>query len=118
MSLIFLILVSADGFLHPVKRIIRKRGLFVSSILISGIFTFLFTRLTALTPVLGATPIIMTIVSVTTFQWFLYLCVVTLKRCFTLGEMCVISEGAAIMVHKTQEMLYAAVSKNNKHQAN
>jgi hypothetical protein len=44
--------------------------------------------------------------------------VVTLKRCFTLGEMCVISEGAAIMVHKTQEMLYAAVSKNNKQQVN
>ncbi|KAI8337554.1 hypothetical protein BC941DRAFT_502304 [Chlamydoabsidia padenii] len=107
MSLIFLILVSADGFLHPVKRIIRKRGLFVSSILISGIFTFLFTRLTHLTPVLGATPIIMTIISVTAFQWFLYLCVVTLKRCFTLGEMCVISEGAAITVHKSQEMIYS-----------
>ncbi|CAO3589743.1 unnamed protein product [Absidia cylindrospora] len=107
MSLIFLILVSADGFLHPVKRIIRKRGLFVSSILISGIFTLLFTRLTHLTPVLGATPIVMTIISVTTFQWFLYLCVVTLKRCFTLGEMCVISEGAAIIVHKTQEMICA-----------
>ncbi|KAI8076897.1 uncharacterized protein BX664DRAFT_344201 [Halteromyces radiatus] len=107
MSLIFLILVSADGFLHPVKRMIRKRGLFVSSILISGIFTFLITRLTTLTPVLGYTPIIMTIISVTTFQWSLYLCVVALKRCFTLGEMCVISEGAAVMVHKVQEMVYA-----------
>ncbi|KAI8068495.1 hypothetical protein BC940DRAFT_299233 [Gongronella butleri] len=108
MSLIFLILVSASGILHPVKRIIRKRGLFVSSILVSGVVTFGITRMTALTPILGQTSVWLTVLSIVVYQWSMYLCVVALKRCFTLGEMSVISQGAAVMVHMAVEMLWAS----------
>ncbi|ORX54071.1 hypothetical protein DM01DRAFT_1374227 [Hesseltinella vesiculosa] len=111
MSLIFLILVSASGVLHPVKRIIRKRGLFVSSILVSGIVTFIITRLTSLTPILGSTPIWLTVFSIVAYQWSMYLCVVALKRCFTLGEMSVISQGAAVMVNMATETLWATYSE-------
>lgn len=55
----------------------------------------------------------MTFFSITTFQWSLYLCVVALKRCFTLGEMCVISESAAVVIHKALELIFATVSYSN-----
>lgn len=104
-----LILVFTNEYLHPLKRIIRKRGLFVSSIFVSGLFTTLLTRFTTLAPMLSETPISMTIISITMFQWFLYICVVTLKKCFTLGEMCVISQAAAVVVHGATEYIFTAV---------
>lgn len=109
MSVILLLLVFTNEYLHPLKRVIRKRGLFVSSILVSALFTILITRLSPLTPILAETPIAMTIVSITMFQWFLYICVVTLKKCFTLGEMCVISQAAAVVVHGATEYICTAV---------
>lgn len=81
----------------------------MSSILVSALFTILITRLSPLTPILAETPIAMTIVSITMFQWFLYICVVTLKKCFTLGEMCVISQAAAVVVHGATEYICTAV---------
>lgn len=110
MSVIFLILVFANSYLHPLKRVIRKRGLFVSSILVSTLCTTLLTKLTPLAPVLSDTPAKMTIISIFTFQWFLYICVVTLKKCFTLGEMCVISQAAAVVIHGASEYIFTAVS--------
>ncbi|KAI9018018.1 hypothetical protein CLU79DRAFT_762670 [Phycomyces nitens] len=106
MSFIFLILVSASRFMHPMKRIIRKRGVFLASILVSGLFTVLATRLTNLMPVLSNAPIPITIISVTAFQWALYVCVVGLKKSFTLGEMCILSEAVAILVHGSLDMLW------------
>jgi hypothetical protein len=108
MSVILLILVFTNEYLHPLKRVIRKRGLFVSSIFVSGLFTSLITR-SPLAPILAETPIAMTIISITMFQWFLYICVVTLKKCFTLGEMCVISQAAAVVVHGATEYICTAV---------
>ncbi|GAA5814660.1 hypothetical protein MFLAVUS_008159 [Mucor flavus] len=100
--------VFTNEYLHPLKRVIRKRGLFVSSILVSALFTTLITRVSPLTPILAETPITMTIVSITMFQWFLYICVVTLKKCFTLGEMCVISQASAAVVHGAAEYICTA----------
>ncbi|KAI9336881.1 hypothetical protein BD770DRAFT_448642 [Pilaira anomala] len=108
MSVILLLLVFTNEYLHPLKRVIRKRGLFVSSILVSALFTTLITRLSPLTPILAETPITMTIISITMFQWFLYICVVTLKKCFTLGEMCVISQAASVVVHGAAEYICTA----------
>ncbi|CAO3653829.1 unnamed protein product [Mucor hiemalis] len=113
MSVILLILVFTNEYLHPLKRIIRKRGLFVSSIFVSGLFTTLLTRLSTLAPMLSETPISMTIISITMFQWFLYICVVTLKKCFTLGEMCVISQAAAVVVHGATEYIFTAYYPEN-----
>lgn len=109
MSVILLLLVFTNEYLHPLKRVVRKRGLFVSSILVSALFTTLITRLSPLTPILAETPITMTIISITMFQWFLYICVVTLKKCFTLGEMCVISQAASVVVHGAAEYICTAV---------
>jgi hypothetical protein len=109
MSVILLLLVFTNEYLHPLKRVIRKRGLFVSSIFVSGLFTMLITRLSPLAPTLTQTPIAMPIISITMFQWFLYICVVTLKKCFTLGEMCVISQAAAVVVHGAIEYICTAV---------
>ena len=109
MSVILLLLVFTNEYLHPFKRVIRKRGLFVSSIFVSALFTTLITRLSPLAPILSETPIFMTIISITMFQWFLYICVVTLKKCFTLGEMCVISQAAAVVVHGATEYICTAV---------
>jgi hypothetical protein len=108
MSVILLLLVFTNEYLHPLKRVIRKRGLFVSSIFVSGLFTILITRLSPLAPILADTPVAMTIISITMFQWFLYICVVTLKKCFTLGEMCVISQAAAVVVHGATEYICTA----------
>jgi hypothetical protein len=110
MSVLLLILVFINEYLHPLKRVIRKRGLFVSSICVAALCTMLLTQLTPLAPTLSATPISMTVLSVTMFQWFLYICVVTLKKCFTLGEMCVISQAAAVVVHGASEYICQAVS--------
>jgi hypothetical protein len=108
MSLLLLALVFVNEYLHPLKRVIRKRGLFVSSILVSGLFTTLITRLSPLAPILTVTPN-MAIISITMFQWFLYICVVSLKKSFTLGEMCVISQAAAVVVYGALEYIYTAV---------
>lgn len=110
MSVILLLLVLTNDYSHPVKRVIRKRGLFVSSICVSALCTTLLTKLTPLAPMLAETPIVMTVLSVTMFQWFLYICVVTLKKCFTLGEMCVISQAAAVVVYGASEYICSAVS--------
>lgn len=110
MSVLLLILVFINEYLQPLKRVIRKRGLFVSSIFVSALCTTLLTQFTPLAPTLSVTPIWMTILSVTMFQWFLYICVVTLKKCFTLGEMCVISQAAAVVVHGASEYICQAVS--------
>ncbi|KAL0080229.1 hypothetical protein J3Q64DRAFT_1701577 [Phycomyces blakesleeanus] len=107
MSFIFLILVSASRFMHPMKRIIRKRGVFLASIFVSGLFTVLATRFTNLMPVLSRVPIVITIITVTTFQWALYVCVVGLKKSFTLGEMCILAEAVAILVHGSLDMIWA-----------
>ncbi|KAI8145306.1 hypothetical protein BJV82DRAFT_33585 [Fennellomyces sp. T-0311] len=109
MTLIFLILVLANRFLQPMRRIIRKRGLFVSSMVVSIAFTHGVTRLSPLTPVLSQIPISMIAVPVTAFQWALYTCTVALKRCFTLGEMCVLSEATAILVYGALEYIFAAL---------
>ncbi|CEP13489.1 hypothetical protein [Parasitella parasitica] len=108
MSVILLLLVLINDYSHPVKRVIRKRGLFVSSICVSALCTTLLTQLTPLAPMLAETPIAMTVLSVTMFQWFLYICVVTLKKCFTLGEMCVISQAAAVVVYGASEYICLA----------
>jgi hypothetical protein len=106
MSLLLLALVFVNEYLHPLKRVIRKRGLFVSSILVSGLFTTLITRLSPLAPTVTPN---MAIISITMFQWFLYICVVSLKKSFTLGEMCVISQAAAVVVYGALEYIYTAV---------
>ncbi|CAO0796583.1 unnamed protein product [Mucor circinelloides] len=108
MSVILLLLVLTNDYSHPVKRVIRKRGLFVSSICVSALCTTLLTKLTPLAPMLAETPVAMTVLSVTMFQWFLYICVVTLKKCFTLGEMCVISQAAAVVVYGAAEYICSA----------
>ncbi|KAI8647533.1 hypothetical protein BD408DRAFT_427540, partial [Parasitella parasitica] len=108
MSVILLLLVLTNDYSHPVKRVIRKRGLFVSSICVSALCTTLLTQFTPLAPVLTETPVAMTVLSVTMFQWFLYICVVTLKKCFTLGEMCVISQAAAVVVYGASEYICLA----------
>ncbi|CAO3635266.1 unnamed protein product [Mucor fragilis] len=108
MSVILLLLVLTNDYSHPVKRVIRKRGLFVSSICVAALCTTLLTQFTPLAPVLTETPVAMTVLSVTMFQWFLYICVVTLKKCFTLGEMCVISQAAAVVVYGASEYICSA----------
>ncbi|ORE12549.1 hypothetical protein BCV71DRAFT_280780 [Rhizopus microsporus] len=45
----------------------------------------------------------MTILSVTLFQWLLYICVVALKKCFTLGEMTIVSKSTIILLYGTLE---------------
>lgn len=110
MSAITLILVFVNEYLHPLKKLIRKRGLFVSSIVMSALFTALVTRMLPLTDMLSQLSIMMTILTVTLFQWFLYICVVTLKRCFTLGEMTIISQSTAILLYGTLEFIYIVVS--------
>ena len=110
MTLIFLILVLANRFLQPMRRIIRKRGLFVSSMIISIAFTHGISRLTPLTPILNRIPISIIAIPITTFQWALYTCTVALKRCFTLGEMCILSEAVAILVYGALEYIFATVS--------
>ncbi|KAL0080425.1 hypothetical protein F4703DRAFT_1931390 [Phycomyces blakesleeanus] len=100
-------IVSASRFMHPMKRIIRKRGVFLASIFVSGLFTVLATRFTNLMPVLSRVPIVITIITVTTFQWALYVCVVGLKKSFTLGEMCILAEAVAILVHGSLDMIWA-----------
>ncbi|RCI06311.1 hypothetical protein CU098_011430 [Rhizopus stolonifer] len=104
MSVILLIQVFVNEYLHPLKRVIRKRGLFVSSICVAGLFTTLLSY-SPLAPTLSKAPLTITIMSVTMFQWFLYICVVTLKKCFTLGEMCIISQAAAVVVHGAAEYI-------------
>ncbi|KAI8981400.1 hypothetical protein BDB01DRAFT_793921 [Pilobolus umbonatus] len=108
MSAILLTLIITNEYLRPLKHIIRKRGLFVSSILVSSLFTTFITGLFPLAPLLSQTPVMMTIVSITMFQWFLYICVVTLKKCFTLGEMCIVSQAAAVVVHGAVEYIFTA----------
>lgn len=110
MSAITLILVFVNEYLHPLKKLIRKRGLFVSSIVVSALFTALVTRILPLTDVLSQLSIMMTILTVTLFQWLLYICVVTLKKCFTLGEMTIVSQSTAILFYGTLEFIYIAVS--------
>lgn len=112
MSVTLLTLVFVNEYVRPLKRIIRKRGLFISSILVSALFTTLVTRLLSLTIVLSKTPIVLTIVSIISFQWFLYICVVTLQKCFTLGEMTIISQSAAVLVYGTVEYICVTVSKS------
>ncbi|KAI8981823.1 hypothetical protein BDF20DRAFT_912064 [Mycotypha africana] len=107
MSMLFLVLVFINDYLQPLKRVIRKRGLFVSSICVSALCTAILTS-TPLAPILSEIPTYMTILSVTIFQWFLYICVVTLKKCFTLGEMCIVSQAAATVVHGAAEYICAA----------
>ncbi|KAI9243579.1 hypothetical protein BY458DRAFT_530546 [Sporodiniella umbellata] len=108
MATLLLILVFANEYLQPIKRVIRKRGLLIASILISALFTTFVTRLLPLTIALSKAPLLPTIVSVMSFQWFLYICVVTLKKCFTLGEMTIISQAGAILVYGTMEYIYIA----------
>ncbi|KAG0194895.1 hypothetical protein DFQ28_002970 [Apophysomyces sp. BC1034] len=110
MSVIFLVLVAVNGFVYPMKRTIRKRGLLISSIIVSSAFTVAATHFSNFTPVLSRTPISMTIISITSFQWALYVCVVALKRCFTLGEMCILSEATAVLVHGASELIYITFS--------
>ncbi|CAO3670968.1 unnamed protein product [Rhizopus stolonifer] len=114
MSVLLLILVFVNEHLRPLKRVIRKRGLLISSILVSLLFATLVTRLLPLTITLSKTPIWLTIVSIISFQWFLYICVVTLKRCFTLGEMTIISQSGAVLVYGTMEYIYIAYFPNSK----
>ncbi|KAG2220996.1 hypothetical protein INT45_004615 [Circinella minor] len=109
MTLIFLILVLANRFLQPMRRIIRKRGLFVSSIIISIAFTHGISRLTPLTPILNRIPISIIAIPITTFQWALYTCTVALKRCFTLGEMCILSEAIAMLVYNSMEYIFTTM---------
>ncbi|KAI8369775.1 hypothetical protein BD560DRAFT_397785 [Blakeslea trispora] len=106
MSMVMLMLVFVNEYLHPLKRIIRKRGLFVSSICVAGLLTTLLSY-SPLVPTLSQTPTLVTVISMTMFQWFLYICVVTLKKCFTLGEMCIISQASAIVVHGAAEHICA-----------
>ncbi|KAI9480447.1 MAG: hypothetical protein EXX96DRAFT_180692 [Benjaminiella poitrasii] len=108
MSVLFLMLVFINDYLHPLKRVIRKRGLFISSICVAALCTTLLTRFTSLAPQLSQQSTYLTVLSVTVFQWFLYICVVTLKKCFTLGEMCIISQASAIVVHGATEYIYSA----------
>ena len=96
--------------LHSLKEIIRKRGFFVLSILVSALFTALVTRILWLTDVLSQLSIIMTILSVTLFQWLLYICVVALKKCFTLGEMTIVSKSTIILLYGTLEFTCITVS--------
>jgi hypothetical protein len=42
----------------------------------------------------------------------LYICVVTLQKCFTLGEMTIISQSAAVLVYGTVEYICVTVSKS------
>ncbi|KAL4213966.1 hypothetical protein AB4K20DRAFT_1889309 [Rhizopus microsporus] len=114
MSAITLILVFVNEYLHPLKKLIRKRGLFVSSIVVSALFTALVTRILPLTDVLSQLSIMMTVLTVTLFQWFLYICVVTLKKCFTLGEMTIVSQSTAILFYGTLEFIYIAFFPENK----
>ncbi|KAI9492568.1 hypothetical protein BDB00DRAFT_827981 [Zychaea mexicana] len=109
MTLVFLILVLTNRFLQPMRRIIRKRGLFVSSMIVSIAFTHGVSRLSPLTPVLSRMPISMIAVPITAFQWALYTCTVALKRCFTLGEMCILSEAVAILVYGALEYVFIAM---------
>ncbi|KAI7905370.1 uncharacterized protein BX663DRAFT_499487 [Cokeromyces recurvatus] len=108
MSILFLLLVFINDYLHPLKRIIRKRGLFISSICVAALCTTVLTNWTSLTPQLSQQTTNLTIFSITIFQWFLYICVVTLKKCFTLGEMCIISQAGAVVVHGATEYIYSA----------
>ncbi|KAI8380646.1 hypothetical protein EDC96DRAFT_604130 [Choanephora cucurbitarum] len=107
MSMVMLILVFVNEYLHPLKRVIRKRGLFVSSICVAAVLTTLLSY-SPLVPTLSQTSTLVTVISMTMFQWFLYICVVTLKKCFTLGEMCIISQAGAIVVHGTAEYICAS----------
>lgn len=110
MTLIFLGLLLLNRALSPMKRTIRRRGFFALSITVSTVLDYLVTRLLSLTPVLGDTPVLMIIASTVFFQWVLYICVVALKRCFTLGEMCVLAESVTLVVHGALEYILATVS--------
>lgn len=98
MGLLFLLLVFANTLLQPMRRSLRKRGFFVLSLAVSTIFTYTVTRLFPLTPCLRQVPNAINTVVVMAFLWALYICTVALKRCFTLGEMCVLSQATAVLV--------------------
>ncbi|KAI8377936.1 uncharacterized protein BYT42DRAFT_362318 [Radiomyces spectabilis] len=106
LSFIALLLASIGQLLHSKRRTVRKRGLLLCSVCISTVVVWFITRVTSLVPVLCNTPMTMTVVSLTVFQWCLYLCVVALKKCFSLGEMFLISQGAAVLVHNAMEFIY------------
>ncbi|KAI7882570.1 hypothetical protein K492DRAFT_58174 [Lichtheimia hyalospora FSU 10163] len=98
MGLLFLLLVFANTLLQPMRRSLRKRGFFVLSLAVSTVFTYTVTRLFPLTPCLRQVPNAINTVVVMAFLWALYICTVALKRCFTLGEMCVLSQATAVLV--------------------
>lgn len=110
---IFMILLLINCYIQPFKRTLRKRGLLLISIAVSTFFTYLTTRLLAVTPALSSIPAIMTILTIASFQWALYICAVALKKCFTLGEMCILSQAAAIVFYGSLEYIAIVVSVVN-----
>ncbi|KAI9321576.1 hypothetical protein BX666DRAFT_1001679 [Dichotomocladium elegans] len=97
-AFLFLVLIAANALLQPLRRSLRKRSFFFLSLMVSALFTFVMTQILPLTPFLREVPNIVTMGAVLAFQWSLYICVVALKRSFTLGEMCVLSQAIAVLV--------------------
>ncbi|ORY93148.1 hypothetical protein BCR43DRAFT_496396 [Syncephalastrum racemosum] len=107
LTVLFLVLIILNRYVSPVKRRFRKRGLFVLSVMLASLFTYAATRkCSRWLPFLAQVPLSITIMTVTAFLWSLYIAAIALKRCFTLGEMAVLSQAAAILTFSSLEYIY------------
>lgn len=110
LTVLFLVLIILNRYVSPVKRRFRKRGLFLISVGLASLFTYAATRKCShWLPFLAQVPLSMTIITITAFLWSLYISAIALKRCFTLGEMAVLSQAAAILVFTSLEYIYKRV---------
>ncbi|KAJ2963380.1 hypothetical protein NQZ79_g1598 [Umbelopsis isabellina] len=97
LGIISIMHIHASYLMRPFRRLSIKYGVLLSTLFISSCLTILLVRFTPLTMHLKTLPLGYVLMYVVMFQLNLYLCATALKRSFTFGEMCIISQAGTLL---------------------
>jgi dolichol kinase len=110
LGLISIMHIHASYLMRPFRRLSIKYGVLLSTLFISSCLTILLVRFTPLTMHLKTLPLGYVLMYVVMFQLNLYLCATALKRSFTFGEMCIISQAGTFLGMSAVTMIMGKVS--------